>query len=60
MAIIKSEEAREVEALQKVERQLERRERRERIHHIVIGSLAVLLAVAIATGHCTKCRKKFL
>ncbi len=59
MAPIKSEEAREVEALQKVEKQLERRERRERINHIIIGGLVILLAAAIATGHCATCRRKF-
>lgn len=60
MALIKSEEAREIQALQKVEKQLEHRERRERIHHILIGGLTVLLAVALATGHFCPGKKKKL
>lgn len=51
MALIKNEEARELAALQKVEKLIERRERRERIHHILIAGLGALLAVSVITGH---------
>lgn len=42
MALIKTREQREVEMLQKVERELERREKRERIHKLLIGGLALM------------------
>lgn len=58
MAIFKSEEAREVEALAKVEQTIERREKRERIHHIIIGVLGALLVTSVVTGHILPCTKK--
>ena len=57
MALIKSEEARELQALQNVEKLIERRERRERIHHLLIAGLGALLAVSVITGHFS-CRGK--
>lgn len=56
MALIKTAEARELQDLQKVETLIKHRQRRERIHHIIIGALSVLLAASIVTGHC--CTRK--
>lgn len=60
MALIKTEEQREVEMLQNVEKHLEKRERRERIHHILIAGLSLLSLAAFAGGHLTgrACSKK--
>lgn len=60
MALIKTSEEREIAMLQKVEHELERRERRERIHHILIAGLALLSIAAFVGGHLTgrKCTKK--
>lgn len=60
MALIKTQEEREILMLKKVEQDLERRERRERIHHILIGGLALMVMAAFVGGHVTgrKCGKK--
>ena len=58
MAINK--EKQEVEVLQKVEDELRRHERRERIQRFVIGGLGVIAAAAFFAGKCCKgkgCRK---
>ena len=60
MALIKNQEAREIAELQKVEEQNKKTERRERIHHLVIAGLGVLLVASVLTGHlglCKKCRR---
>ena len=60
MALIKTEEQREIDMLQNVEKNLERRERRERIHHLLIAGLGLLSLgayfVGHATGHCKRRR----
>lgn len=57
MALIKNQEAREIEELQHVEERIRRSERRERIHHILIAGLGALLVAAVLTGHLGgKCR----
>lgn len=62
MALIKTQEQREIDMLQKVEHDLARRERRERIHHILIAGLALMSMAAFAGGHICgrKCNKKHL
>ena len=60
MALIKNQEAREIAELQKVEERIKKTERRERIHHLVIAGLGVLLVASVLTGHlsiCKKCRR---
>lgn len=51
MALIKNQEAREIEELQKVEDRIRRSERREKIHHILIAGLGTLLAASLVS-HC--------
>ena len=53
MALIKTEGQREVEALARIERQIERRERRERVHRILIVVLSLLAVGAFVSGHLT-------
>ena len=60
MALLKSREAREIAGLQQIEQQIKNSERRERLHHILIAGLGVLLVASVVTGHlglCRKCRK---
>lgn len=59
MPLIKTQEEREIAMLKKVEQDLERRERRERIHHILIAGLAIMTLAAFVGGHLTgrKCAK---
>lgn len=52
MALIKNEEEREVATLQKLEKKIEKRAHRERIHHLLIGGLSILTIVAFISGHC--------
>ena len=55
-----NKEKQEVEVLQKVEDELRRHERRERIQRFVIGGLGVRAAAAVLAGKCCKgkgCRK---
>ena len=55
-----NKEKQEVEVLQKVEDELRRHERRERIQRFVIGGLGVLDVAAFLAGKCCKgkgCRK---
>lgn len=54
MALLKNEEAREIQVLHDLEKQLERKEKRERIHHILICVLALFSVAAFFAGHCTK------
>lgn len=60
MALINHNEHKELEELQKVEARIRRGERRERIHRLLIGGLALLTVAAFFTGHCTAghCRKR--
>ncbi len=63
MALIKTEEEREVATLQALQKQIEKRSRRERVHHLLIGGLSVLSAVAFFAGHsvghhCAKSKTK--
>lgn len=60
MAILKTEEQKEVAMLQNIEKRLERRERRERIHHILIAGLGILSIAAFIAGHATAkvCKKR--
>lgn len=54
MALLKNEEARELQVLRELEKQLERKEKRDRIHHILIAALALFSVAAFFAGHCTK------
>ena len=47
MALFKNEEQREVEVLNKIEKRIERREKRERLYKIIIGGLAVVAAASL-------------
>ena len=42
-----------MEALARIERQIERRERRERVHRILIVGLSLLAVGAFVSGHLT-------
>lgn len=53
MQIFKNEEERQIATLQKIEKQIERR---ERIHHCLIAGLATLLAASVAL-HLVPCKK---
>lgn len=54
MALIKTQEQREVEMLEKVVAMIQHHERKERLHHIIMGGLAALAVGAFFLGHCTK------
>lgn len=51
MALLKSEGRREIDELKKVQDQIAHRERREKIHHILIAGLGILLVASLLTGH---------
>lgn len=51
MEMLKNNEQREIELLNKVEERIERRERRERLHRILIVGLGVLAVAAFVGGH---------
>lgn len=51
MALIKSSTQREIETLVQLEKQLERREKRERVCHFIIGGLAFLAMASYVAGH---------
>lgn len=54
MALLKSEEAKEIQVLKDLEKQLARKEKRERCCHIIICALALFSVGAFIAGHCTK------
>ena len=54
MALLKTEEAREIQVLKDLEKQLVRKERRERNSHIIICALALFSVGAFIAGHYTK------
>lgn len=56
MALIKSEEQKEIQQLQEIERRIARRERREKIHHLLIAGLGLLTVGAFFTGRCGRKR----
>lgn len=60
MKLIKTPEEREVDMLQRVEKEIERREKRERVLRFVIAGLGVLAVASFLTGHCTGrgCRRQ--
>lgn len=60
MKLIKTREEREVDMLQRVEKEIERREKRERILRFVVAGLGVVAIAAFFTGHCTaaQCRRR--
>lgn len=51
MAIIKDKKEREVDVLQQVARDIERRERRERICHRFMAGLVLMTFAAFVCGH---------
>ncbi|MDE6854755.1 MAG: hypothetical protein K2J38_06820 [Muribaculaceae bacterium] len=51
MALIKGAQTREIEELRKVESSIRRNRRCERVHHIIIAVLGVLLVSSVVTGH---------
>ncbi len=50
MKLIENEEQREIEMLQKIENRIARRERREKIHRILIAGLGMLAVGAFFAG----------
>lgn len=59
MAKIKTQEEREIAELRQVEERIRHSERRERIHHVLIAGLGILLVASLLTGHlCPKCRRR--
>ncbi|MDE5650035.1 MAG: hypothetical protein K2J65_05640 [Duncaniella sp.] len=54
MALLKNEEARELQVLRELEKQLVRKEKRERIQHYLICALALFSVAAFFAGHYTK------
>ncbi|MDO4319898.1 MAG: hypothetical protein Q4C34_04915 [Bacteroidales bacterium] len=51
MQLPKTNEQRELELLRKVEERIERNERRERLHRILIIGLGVLAVASFVGGH---------
>lgn len=51
MELLKNNEQREIEMLNKVEERIERRERREKLHRILIVGLGLLAVAAFFGGH---------
>lgn len=56
MALIKSPEAREIAQLQEIEKRITRR---ERLHHILIAGLSVLLVASLSCHLLHKDKKRF-
>lgn len=50
MAIIKTHEERELSAIQKVEKEMQRHIRMERLHHVIMGALGALAVGAFFAG----------
>lgn len=57
MALLKSTDAKEIAELQKIEKRIRRR---ERIHHLLIGGLSVLLLASLSchVAKCVDCKRK--
>lgn len=53
MELYKSNEQKEIDLLKKVEERIERTERRERLHRILIAGLGMLAVAAFVGGHLT-------
>lgn len=51
MALLKNEEQREIAMLENVEHHIQRREKRERIHKMLMLGLGILSVAAFFTGH---------
>ena len=51
MEILKNADERELDALKKIEKQMTRHVRRERVGHILLASLAALAVGAFFLGH---------
>lgn len=51
MALIKTHDQREIEMLQKVEREIEKQERRKRINHLLVAGLGILSILGFVGGH---------
>ena len=56
MAKFKTEEAREVEALEQIEERIARRDWRERLHRVLIAGLGTLLALSVAAHFAGGCK----
>ena len=52
MALLQTSEEREVEMLEKVEKEIRRHECRERVHHIIMGALTLTVVAAFFVGKC--------
>ena len=61
MTPVKNEQRRELEMLRAMEQRIVRREKRERVHHLLIGGLALLSVAAFFAGHITghQCKRRF-
>ncbi|MCX4289328.1 MAG: hypothetical protein OSJ46_07465 [Duncaniella sp.] len=57
MAIFKNEDQREIEVLDRLEKQLVKREKRERLLHILVAGLSLFSVAAFIAGHCYSKRK---
>ncbi|MCM1518851.1 MAG: hypothetical protein NC117_09445 [Pseudoflavonifractor sp.] len=51
MALFKNEDEREIETLEKLEHKIAKRERRERINHMIIAGLGAIAVLAFIGGH---------
>lgn len=50
MAIVKTREQREIELLNKVEKDIERSKKREKVHYLIMGGLCLLTVGAFMAG----------
>ncbi len=57
MAILKNENQREIEVLDRLEKQLLKREKRERLLHILVAGLSLFSVAAFIAGHYYSKRK---
>lgn len=51
MALFKNEDEREIATLEKLEKKIAQRERRERINHMIIAGLGAMTVLAFIGGH---------
>lgn len=58
MAIFKNEEQKEIEVLDRLEKQLVKREKRERFLHYLVTGLSIFSVVAFIAGQCCNKRRR--
>lgn len=52
MKLFENAERREIEGLMKVEEEIRRHERRERLHKVLIAGLGMMVVASFFAGHC--------